>query len=65
MDLLVVDQVGAAAEALPTLLTFMGSLPSVGSLVSIHIGAAAEALPTLLTLVGLFPVVDALVGDEV
>lgn len=64
MDLLVLIQVRAAAEALPTLPTFMGSLPSVGSLVSIQVGSAGEALPTLLTLVRPLPSVDAPVFGE-
>ncbi|KAL2298234.1 hypothetical protein Nmel_017198, partial [Mimus melanotis] len=64
MDLLVADQVRAPAEALPTLLTLVGSFPSVGSLVSIPAGILAEARPTFLTLVGLFPGVDE-TGDEI
>ena len=65
MGPLMVDGVGAADKALPTVRALAG-LPLPGDLLVFGQGPALlEALPTLKTLVGPLPAVDVPVGDEV
>lgn len=52
-------------EALPTLGTFKGPFPCVGSLVLDQIRALAEMLPAIITPVRLHSCVGPLVGDEI
>ncbi|KFW82611.1 hypothetical protein N305_05345, partial [Manacus vitellinus] len=61
VGLLVSRQVRALGEALPTLLTLVGPLPSVGD----EVGVLSEAFPAFPTWVRPFPSVDALVLEEV
>lgn len=61
----VLPQMGALAEALVTLLTLVGLLSGVGSLVLNEVGTLAKAPATLITAVGLLAGVDPLVLDEI
>lgn len=64
VDDLVLDEVRALAEALPTLHARVGLLPSVDFLVVNEVGAAVEGFTALVTLVGLQAIVDSLVLDK-
>lgn len=62
---LVDEEIGALAEALPTLAALIGLLSGVHSLMDEEFGALTEALPTLATVVGLFPSVHSEVDAQV
>lgn len=61
----VLPQMGALAEALVTLLTLVGLLPGVGSLVLNEVGTLAKAPATLIAAIGLLAGVNPLVLDEI
>lgn len=65
MVALVLHQVGALAEALPTVLALVWPLTRVDALVLDEVGTAAEALATVSTHVWLLPSVDSLMADQV
>lgn len=54
---LMLSEVRASDEGLPTLLTLIGLLTSVDFLVSTKLRASAEGLSALLALIGLFATV--------
>ena len=51
-------------ESFPTLITFIGSLPTVDSLVQNKACTLTESLPTLIALIRLLPCMDSLVQDQ-
>lgn len=51
-------------ESFPTLITFIGSLPTVDSLVQNKARTLTESLPTLIALIRLLPSMDSLVQDR-
>lgn len=61
----VLPQMGALAEALVTLLTLVGLLSGVGSLVLNEVGTLAKAPATLIAAIGLLAGVNPLVLDKV
>ena len=58
------SEVGATAEGLPALLTFIGSLTNVIFLMYDTVIAGLESFATLLALEGLFPSVPTLMPKE-
>ena len=51
-------------ESFPTLITFIGSLPTVDSLVQNEACTLTESLPTLIALIWLLPSMNSLVQDQ-
>lgn len=65
VGLLVVHQLGAPRETLPTVGAFVGPFTCMKALVSDEVGAPPETFPAILAGVGSLPSVDALVHGEV
>ena len=59
------DESRASNEGLATVLTFIGFLPSVDSLMGVEVGAVTKAFPALEAFVGLLSRVNSGVGFQV